>query len=71
MRNIVVRLIGLAGLIGIAFTWYLWGQFLFSLMVIPSLYDVRVGIFVAFLWFVGEIALSLLAGAISVAMLFT
>ena len=70
MRDITIRLIGLAGFAGILFTWYLWAQFLLSLANATPI-GVVVGLVGIGFWFIGEVVLSLIGGAICGAMLFT
>jgi len=71
MRDIWYRLLGLAGLLGIVYTWVLWGQFLFSLNSVTTWIEVAIGLVVTVFWFVGELVLSLLGGAVCGALVFT
>lgn len=68
MRDIIARLIGLAGLIGITFTWYLWAQFLLGLNAGTAI-EVIIGLIGVGFWFVGELALSFFGGLFFGAML--
>lgn len=70
MRDTTIRLIGVGGLTAILYSWVLWVQFLLSLNN-ASPVGVVIGLIAVGFWFVGEVVLSLLLGAVSLAMIFT
>ena len=71
MTRILTRIAGFVGFMGIIYTWYLWTQFFISLMANPSVSAVLVGLAGIIIWFIGEVFLTLLGGAICLALLFT
>ena len=61
MRNIIWRILGLIGIMGILYTWILWGQFFIGVDTATAGSTI-LGLSVVFVWLIGEIALTLVGG---------
>ena len=68
MRNILLKLMGVGGIILTIINWWKWIEFLLGLMEIQTI-GILVGIFISLIWLIGGILLTIFVGGISLVLL--